>query len=47
MVWEKSWGCDLERAFNVVMRLEAVTVWVNEQMAFDFGKEGFNAYTQA
>ncbi len=47
MVWEQSWGRDLERAFNVVIRLEAVTIWVNEHMAFDFGEEGFNAYTQA
>jgi acyl-CoA reductase-like NAD-dependent aldehyde dehydrogenase len=31
------WGRDLGRAFDVAMRLEAGTVWVNEHMAFDFG----------
>jgi acyl-CoA reductase-like NAD-dependent aldehyde dehydrogenase len=31
------WGRDLDRAFEVAMRLEAGTVWVNEHMVFDFG----------
>jgi len=30
------WGRDLGRAFDVAMRLEAGSVWVNEHMAFDF-----------
>jgi acyl-CoA reductase-like NAD-dependent aldehyde dehydrogenase len=29
------WGRDLERAFDVAMRLEAGTVWINEHMLFD------------
>jgi acyl-CoA reductase-like NAD-dependent aldehyde dehydrogenase len=30
------WGRDLERAFDVAMRIEAGTVWINEHMVFDF-----------
>ncbi len=30
------WGRDLERAFEVAMRIEAGTVWINEHMVFDF-----------
>jgi acyl-CoA reductase-like NAD-dependent aldehyde dehydrogenase len=57
------WGRDLERAYDVAMRVESGTVWVNQHMAFDFGvtargakrsgfggefgKEGFEAFTQA
>jgi acyl-CoA reductase-like NAD-dependent aldehyde dehydrogenase len=31
------WGRDLERAYDVAMRVESGTVWVNQHMAFDFG----------
>jgi acyl-CoA reductase-like NAD-dependent aldehyde dehydrogenase len=31
------WGRDLDRAFDVAMRLEAGTVWINEHMVFEFG----------
>jgi acyl-CoA reductase-like NAD-dependent aldehyde dehydrogenase len=30
------WGRDLERAFDVAMRIDAGTVWINEHMVFDF-----------
>jgi acyl-CoA reductase-like NAD-dependent aldehyde dehydrogenase len=30
------WGRDLDRAFDVAMRIEAGTVWINEHMVFDF-----------
>jgi acyl-CoA reductase-like NAD-dependent aldehyde dehydrogenase len=29
------WGRDLERAFDVAMRIEAGTVWINEHMVID------------
>ncbi len=29
------WGRNLERAFDVAMRIEAGTVWINEHMVFD------------
>jgi acyl-CoA reductase-like NAD-dependent aldehyde dehydrogenase len=31
------WGRDLDRAFQIAMRIEAGTVWVNQHMDFDFG----------
>ena len=31
------WGRDLERAFDVAMRIEAGTVWINEHMVIDPG----------
>ncbi len=31
------WGRNLERAFDVAMRIEAGTVWINEHMVFDPG----------
>jgi acyl-CoA reductase-like NAD-dependent aldehyde dehydrogenase len=31
------WGRDLDRAFDVAMRIEAGTVWINEHMAIDPG----------
>jgi acyl-CoA reductase-like NAD-dependent aldehyde dehydrogenase len=31
------WGRDLDRAFDVAMRVESGTVWVNQHMDFDFG----------
>jgi acyl-CoA reductase-like NAD-dependent aldehyde dehydrogenase len=31
------WGRDLDRAFDVAMRVESGTVWVNQHMAVDFG----------
>jgi len=31
------WGRDLERAFDVAMRIEAGTVWINEHMVLDPG----------
>ncbi len=31
------WGRDLARAFDVAMRIEAGTVWINEHRVFDFG----------
>jgi acyl-CoA reductase-like NAD-dependent aldehyde dehydrogenase len=34
---QRSGATDLERAFDVAMRIEAGTVWINEHMVFDFG----------
>ncbi len=31
------WGRDLDRAFQVAMRIESGLVWINEHMKFDFG----------
>jgi acyl-CoA reductase-like NAD-dependent aldehyde dehydrogenase len=31
------WGRDLDRAFDVAMRIESGMVWVNQHMDFDFG----------